>query len=81
MKDVASMRAYLADPERAAQAMRHELQETLRQHLQGAAAESQEEREDSSSSSATITFQLSPEAIAEDRERPFPPNPWRIPVN
>ncbi len=81
MEEVTSMRAYLADPERAAQAMRDKLQEMFRQHQTQAAVPSVEEESDSASSSATITFPLSPEAIAEDRDRPFPPNPWRIPVN
>jgi len=78
---VTSMRAYLADPEGAAKAMRDKRQEMLRRHLRGDAEDSQDGESGSSSSSATITFTLSPEAIAEDRERPFPPDPWRIPVN
>ncbi len=70
------MRAYLADPEEAAETWRQKFREMIRQH----SPENETGDSESSSSSATITFQLSPEAIAEDRERPFPPNPWRIPV-
>jgi tetratricopeptide (TPR) repeat protein len=82
MEEVTSMRAYLADPDKAAENLRDKFEEMFRQQSLGAAMQSQVAGESElSSSSATITFELSPEAIAENRERPFPPNPWRIPVN
>ena len=73
MEEVASMRAYLADPDKAAKMSRDKFQEMFRHYSAGESGDS--------SSSATMTFELSPEAIAEDRERPFPPNPWRITVS
>jgi hypothetical protein len=73
MEELASMRAYLADPDKAAKRLRDKFQEMFRQHSAGESA--------GPTSSATMTFELSPVAIAEDRERPFPPNPWRITVS
>jgi hypothetical protein len=37
MEEVTSMRAYLADPDKAAETLREELEETFRQHSLGAA--------------------------------------------
>ena len=77
IEDVSSMRAYLADPEKAGEMLREKFEKAFREHsIATANGESQP-----SGSSETITSELSPEAIAEDRERSFPPNPWRIPVS
>jgi hypothetical protein len=76
------MQAYLADPDKAAKTLHDKRQEMFRQHSLGTARQRLAAGESAgSSSSATMTFQLSPEAIAEDRERSFPPNPSRIPVS
>ncbi len=81
MREVSGMRAYLADPIRAAEALRREHEEMFRRHMLGSVGQNQPAEDlGSPGSSATITFQLSPEALAEDRARPFPPNPWRLPV-
>ncbi len=78
LDEVTSMQAYLADPDMAARKLREELEEQFREHWQarGTGAEGTVPL----GHAETITFQLSPEAIAEDMARPFPPNPWRIPV-
>jgi len=78
---VTSMQAYLADPDKAARDLRDKLTESFRKHWQARATEGQTAGPAvPSGPSATITFRLSPEALAEDRARPFPPNPWRIPA-
>jgi len=74
LDEVVSMQAYIEDPDQAARDLRHRLEESFNKHLQDRETETQ------AADSATITFSLSPEALAEDRKRPFPPNPWRIPV-
>jgi hypothetical protein len=79
MDEVRSMQAYLADPDKSARDLHDKLTESFREHWQATAAEPAGHAVQSGSS-ATITFRLSAEALAEDRERPFPPNPWRIPV-
>ena len=71
LDEVTSMETYLADPEKSARDLREKFA-ALRKRAQAGG--------DADSSSETITFHLSPEAIAEDRARPFPPNPWRIPT-
>ncbi len=76
--EVTSMQAYLADPDKAARDLQEKFTKLFREHSQ--AAETQAAGEATpSSTSETITFTLTPEALAEDRERPFPPNPWRLP--
>ncbi|MBV8820207.1 MAG: hypothetical protein JO022_17735 [Acidobacteriaceae bacterium] len=74
LDDVTSMQAYIEDPDLAARDLRHKLGESFNRHVQGKKTDTQ------AADSATITFSLSPDALAEDRKRPFPPNPWRIPV-
>jgi hypothetical protein len=73
LDDVAPMQAYLADPDQAARDLREKLEQEFRA-AQGQATGPHEPL----SSSATITFHLSPEALAEARAHPFPPNPWWI---
>src|SRR3954464_15234316 len=76
MEDVAAMRVYLTDPEKAAMMLRAKFEDRIRQHPPATETKVQgTEEAESSSSSETITFELSPDAIAEDRARPFPPNP------
>jgi tetratricopeptide (TPR) repeat protein len=70
MDDVASMQAYLADPDQAARDLREKLEREFRAARRQAAG--------TLGPSATITFRPSPEALAEARARPFPPNPWWI---
>jgi hypothetical protein len=72
MQEATFMRAYLADPGKAAETLRDKLEETFLQHSLGAGdAKPGGGKSEPSRSSATITFQLSPEAIAEDRERQY----------
>jgi hypothetical protein len=73
-EEIASMKAYLADPDQAARDLRDKHTQLLRKHLQASEAGA------SAPSSGMITFRLTPEALAEDAERRFPPNPWRIPI-
>ncbi len=79
MADIKSIQAYLADSEEVARQMRDESAEweskerQLRETAKQSAGEPAVSRE-----SATITFRPSPEALAEARARPFPPNPWWI---
>ncbi len=76
---LAEMALYLADPDKAARDLRDKLEESFRKQWQAAATKRQAAEPDAGlDAPATITFRLSPEALAEDRERPFPPNPWRI---
>ena len=76
---VTSMQAYLADPDNATRDLRDKTEETFRKHWQVTAAQKQTAQPDAPLDAlATITFRLSAEALAEDREPPFPPNPWRI---
>ena len=77
LQDVSMMQLYLEDPDLATSKLREE-QEALFNNYRKQ-RESGTAREPGRGSSETITFQLSPEAIAEDMARPFPPNPWRIP--
>jgi tetratricopeptide (TPR) repeat protein len=80
MDDITSMQTYLIDPEQAAREMRDKAMELFRKHSQSRVDEREAGGQPSpSGTSGTITFTLSPEAIAEDMARPFPPNPWRIP--
>jgi tetratricopeptide (TPR) repeat protein len=80
--DVRSMQAYLADPNKAARDLREKLTEMFSKHMQAAATGGQGGGiAVPARSSETITFTLSPEALAEDREPAFPPNPWRLPVS
>jgi tetratricopeptide (TPR) repeat protein len=80
MDDITSMQTYLIDPEQAAREMRDKAMEIFRKHSQSRVDETEAGGQPSpSGTSGTITFTLSPEAIAEDMARPFPPNPWRIP--
>jgi len=80
MDDITSMQTYLSDPEQAAREMRDKAMELFRKHSQSRVDETEAGGQPSpSGTSGTITFTLSPEAIAEDMARPFPPNPWRIP--
>ena len=77
--EVTSMQAYLIDPDQAACDLRDKATELFRNQWQAGAAE----RRTAGPAvppgpSTTITFRLSPEALAEDRARPFPPNPWRV---
>lgn len=81
LDDVASMEIYLVDPEKGTRDFRDKLDKLFRKHLPETANESSGPGPSAPvRESDTITFTLSPEAIAEDRERPFPPNPWRIPT-
>lgn len=81
MKEVTSKREYLADPNQAAETRRKHHEEMFREHVRNRAKQNQTAgASKESSSSSGITFQLSPEAVAEDRARPFPPNPWRLPA-
>jgi tetratricopeptide (TPR) repeat protein len=68
MRDVKSMEDYLAGSDEAPWIFK-ELREKLNQAT---------EDPGESSSSASITFSPTPEALAEARARPFPPNPWWI---
>jgi len=69
--EIASMRIYLTDPEQAAREAYDKAMELYRKHSQpGGTAQTE----------AGITFTLTAEGIAEDIARPFPPNPWRIPL-
>jgi tetratricopeptide (TPR) repeat protein len=76
---VKSMEAFLAETEEDAR----QKQEESAEWEQKAQRVSEEARQAAgepvwSGSSATITFCPSPEALAEARARPFPPNPWWI---
>jgi tetratricopeptide (TPR) repeat protein len=74
LSQLTSLELYLTDPEMGSRKYREHMDAQFRKHLPP------EEAGEEGSASASITFTLSPEAIAEDLERPFPPNPWRIPV-
>jgi hypothetical protein len=74
LERIGSIKVYLVDPDQAARDLREKHTQTFRKHMQASEAGA------SARSSATITFQLTPKALAEDRERRLPPNPWRIPV-
>jgi tetratricopeptide (TPR) repeat protein len=78
LDEVTSMQAYLADPDMTARRLREELEVRFREHWQ--TRETRDENAVPPGHAETISFQLSPEAIAEDMARPFPPNPWRIPM-
>ena len=81
MDDITSMQTYLIDSEQAAREMRDKAMQLFRKHLQSRVDETEAGGQPSpSGTSGTITFTLSPEAIAEDLARPFPPSPSRIPV-
>ncbi len=81
MDDITSMQTYLIDPEQAAREMRDKAMELFRKHSQSRVDETEAGGQPSpSGTSGGITFTLSPEAIAEDLARPFPPSPSRIPV-
>jgi tetratricopeptide (TPR) repeat protein len=73
MADVKSMEAYLADNDDDARQLRDESAEWERreQRVSEAWRQAAGDPESSSSESATITFRLSPEALAEARTRPF----------
>jgi tetratricopeptide (TPR) repeat protein len=73
LDEVRSMEAYLADPDQAARDLRDKLQRQFIAAQRRAAADPGQ-----SSLSATITFEPDPEAFAEARARPFPPDPWWI---
>jgi len=78
---VVSIQAYLVDPDKSTRDLRDQLTESFQKHLQATATEGQStEPGGRRGRPASITFRLSPEAIAEDKARPFPPNPWRLPV-
>ncbi len=80
LDEVTSMQTYLADPDTAARELQEKATELFRKHWQARETQTQAAEDNvKSGPSATITFHLSPEALAEDRARPFPPNPWRIP--
>ncbi|MFL6446164.1 MAG: tetratricopeptide repeat protein [Bryobacteraceae bacterium] len=77
--EITSMQAYLKDPEQAARELSAKLTESFRNHVQPRMAASESGGVAvADAQSETITFRLSPEALAEDRARPFPPNPWRL---
>jgi tetratricopeptide (TPR) repeat protein len=73
-EQIASMKLYLSDPDQAARDLREKHTQLFRKHVQAS------ETGASARSSAKVTFRLTPEALAEDREKRFPPNPWRIPL-
>ena len=75
---ITSMETYLADPEKSARELHEKFMPLFHEHME---AQKQANGDAEPSDSATISFHLTPEALAEDRERPFPPNPWRIPLN
>ncbi len=78
MADIRLMEAYLAETEELARQMREESIEWKNRSRLGQARfrETQAPEEAVSAHSATIIFRPSPEALAEARARPFPPNPW-----
>jgi tetratricopeptide (TPR) repeat protein len=78
--EITSMQTYLVFPEQAMREMHDRAIELFRKHSQPRAAERQAVGGAlPPGPSDTITFTLTPEALAEDRARPFPPNPWRLP--
>jgi len=79
MADVTSMETYLADPVQSARELRERWADLFRDQ-QDVNAETKQAAGNAipAGSSAFITFHLSPEALAEEMARPFPPNPWRI---
>jgi tetratricopeptide (TPR) repeat protein len=77
MAEIRSMEAYLADTAEESRHMRIESGEwKSKQRLVSEAAT--QGGPVAAGPSATITFRASPEALAEARARPFPPNPWWI---
>ena len=80
LEDVTSMQTYLADPNKSARDLREKLTDLFHKQVQAGTVQTETGTRAAPSSSSTITFHLSAEALAEDRERPFPPNPWRIPA-
>lgn len=77
LDEVASMRVYLDDPEKAAQDLRDKFNKAFREHSEKNASQQDGE---SAAARDSITFDLRPEALAEIEARKFPPNPWLISV-
>ena len=72
---------YLDDPEKSARDLRDRFDRLFREHSEKREASERQGGESvPDAESASMTFDLRPEARAEIEARKFPPNPWLIPV-